>query len=396
MKNPICYLSFLCFLVACSKPEFRKGVESYESTYFTRFDAPLYGVDFLLTDEESIIVAGAEAPYGLVNARPMVLSVNQGKEISWMTFLPGGRQNRFSSMKLSSTPESDYLLFNNAENPDNETERGLKFSTINEIGTITWSHTLYEDDRELQSSSMVQLTDGDYMVLSENAEGLSIENNLHLSRVSPEGDLIWSKLLENTTVSIAGPLLYFPGQEFLMGISEKSLGFPDVEVQLYKFDLEGNLIWQETIVESGPVYPNSARIVSVQDDEIMVSFSSGNDVVLIRMDTAGNIIWERKFEGERLDISVGGIQTLDGHYLLLANTSSYGNGEFDVMLTKVDRQGEIIWDKVYGGTESDAAFKVVEKANGDLLVLGNVKREITSLSETNLFILETDSEGNPK
>lgn len=101
-------------------------------------------------------------------------------------------------------------------------------------------------------------------------------------------------------------------------------------------------------------------------------------------------------EGERLDISVGGIQTLDGHYLLLANTSSYGNGEFDVMLTKVDRQGEIIWDKVYGGTESDAAFKVVEKANGDLLVLGNVNREITALSETNLFILETDSEGNPK
>jgi hypothetical protein len=29
-------------------------------------------------------------------------------------------------------------------------------------------------------------------------------------------------------------------------------------------------------------------------------------------------------------------------------------------------------------------------------VLGNVRREITALSETNLFILETDSEGNPK
>lgn len=396
MKKPICYLSFLCFLVACSKPEFRKGVESYESTYFTRFDAPLYGVDFLLTDEESIIVAGAEAPYGLVNARPMVMSINQEKEISWMTFLPGGRQNSLSSMKLRSTPEGDYFLFNNAKNPDNEAERGLKFSTINEIGAITWSRSLYEDGRDIQGSSLVQLTDGDYMVLSENAEGLNIENNLHLSRVSPGGDVIWSKLLENTTVSIIGSLLYFPEQEFLMGISERSIGFPNVEVRLYKFDLEGNILWQETVVESEAIYPNSARIVSLQDDEIMVSFSSGNDVVLMRMDTAGNLIWERKLKGERLDIPVGGVQTLDGHYVLLANTSSYGNGEFDVMLTKFDRYGEVIWDKVYGGTESDKAFSIVEKANGDLLVLGNVSRDISSSSETNLFILETDSEGNPK
>lgn len=130
------------------------------------------------------------------------------------------------------------------------------------------------------------------MVFSENVEGFSIENNLYLSRVFLEGDLIWLKFFENIMVSIVGLLFYFFGQEFFMGILEKLLGFFDVEVQLYKFDLEGNLIWQEMIVGLGLVYFNFVCIVSVQDDEIMVSFFLGNDVVLIRMDIVGNIIWE--------------------------------------------------------------------------------------------------------
>ena len=113
------------------------------------------------------------------------------------------------------------------------------------------------------------------------------------------------------------------------------------------------------------------------------------------MDPDGNIIWEKTYEGNQSDRSVGLIQTSDDQYVLVANTSSYGNGGFDVMLTKLDQDGAVIWDKSYGGADSDQAAKVLERANGNLVVIGNSNEGTGSDSQFNLFILETDSDGNP-
>lgn len=396
MKNYGYFLPFLCFIMACSKTDVRKGMESYSSMYFTQFDQPLYGVDLLVANDESIIIAGAEVQYGIVNAKPLVLKLDQEKEISWMSFLPEDAQYTFSTMNLSATSDDNYLLLLNSKKPDSEEERGLDLSRINKSGNIIWNKRLYEDDKNLRSSSLVQLSDGDYLIFNEDEQNFNAPNELHLSRVSTSGELIWSKLIENTAVSTLGPLLDFPEQEFLIGISERYLGFQGTEVRVYKFDLEGNILWQKAIAEAGDIGTNSTHITKVQGDDLMVSFSSGANVVLMRMNTDGNVLWEKTFEGGPSDFSVGGIQTNDNQYLLLRNTASYGNGGFDLMLTKVDQNGEIIWDKVYGGAKSDHADKVVEKANGDLVVIGNSNESTGSSSQYHLFILETDSEGNPK
>ena len=116
----------------------------------------------------------------------------------------------------------------------------------------------------------------------------------------------------------------------------------------------------------------------------------------MQIDKAGNIEWERNYEGDGSDISRGLIQAIDGNYVLLTNTTSYGNGGFDIMLTKVDENGDVIWDKTYGSSLSDHSVKMIERPNGDIVVIGSSNGETQSNSEHKLFILETDMEGNPK
>lgn len=87
---------------------------------------------------------------------------------------------------------------------------------------------------------------------------------------------------------------------------------------------------------------------------------------------------------------------MDGNYVLLTNTSDFGNGGLDMLLSKLDDSGEMIWEKSYGSSSSDQGQSLAERDNGDLVVLGNSNEKSGSESNFEMFLLETDQEGNPK
>ena len=63
------------------------------------------------------------------------------------------------------------------------------------------------------------------------------------------------------------------------------------------------------------------------------------------------------------------------------------------MLTKLDSNGEILWDKVYGSGASDQGNKLEQRENGNLLILGSTNHLNSSESMFDFFILETDADG---
>ncbi|WP_367389449.1 hypothetical protein [Lewinella sp. LCG006] len=134
----------------------------------------------------------------------------------------------------------------------------------------------------------------------------------------------------------------------------------------------------------------------VAADHFMAMFTANNNVVLMNIDSDGEIAWEKTYGGRESDVAQDLVQTLDGQYVLLSNTSSFGNGGLDVMLTKIDTEGNAVWKKVYGSASSDQGGKLVELSNGDLVVMGNSNEGSSSNSHYDLFLLKTDSEGVPK
>lgn len=60
------------------------------------------------------------------------------------------------------------------------------------------------------------------------------------------------------------------------------------------------------------------------------------------------------------------------------------------------KHGLLLWDHVYGGPASDQGRKVVERNNGNLVVMGNTNEGNSSDAIFDLFVLETDPEGNPE
>ena len=110
-----------------------------------------------------------------------------------------------------------------------------------------------------------------------------------------------------------------------------------------------------------------------------ISFNNGNsDFWLIKIDTIGDIIWEKTFGGSNGDFCTRIIPAPGNNYYLLGNSmSSDGDisydpypGSNDIWVVKIDNQGNILWDKIIGGGMIDAIESATVTSDGGVAVFG--------------------------
>lgn len=101
------------------------------------------------------------------------------------------------------------------------------------------------------------------------------------------------------------------------------------------------------------------------------SFGAGNtDMYLVKVDSMGFPIWQKAFGGFINDVGKSVIQLPDSGYVVAGFTNSFGAGGYDVYLVRTDKNGNFIWQKTFGGTDWDFANDVTLAADGELVVCG--------------------------
>ena len=86
--------------------------------------------------------------------------------------------------------------------------------------------------------------------------------------------------------------------------------------------------------------------------------------------TEGDIQWERTYGGAGADAAYVVIQTADGGFALAGRAASFGAGEDDFWLVKTDRNGIQQWTRTYGGAGSDWAYAVTQTTDGGFALAG--------------------------
>jgi uncharacterized delta-60 repeat protein len=131
------------------------------------------------------------------------------------------------------------------------------------------------------------------------------------------------------------------------------------------------------------------------------SFSNGgNDLLLYRLDAAGDVQWRKNYGGlgdeavyRSYDQTGDGIQqTADGGYIFCGSTNTYSHGGYDFLLYKVDSAGNKQWRKNLGGDADDYAFAVCQTADGGYAVAGY--SETYAYGEADFLIYRLDAAGN--
>jgi len=80
--------------------------------------------------------------------------------------------------------------------------------------------------------------------------------------------------------------------------------------------------------------------------------------------------WSKTYGGTGEDTARALIRTVDGGYALAGYTDSFGAGYRDFWLVKIDSSGNMQWNKTYGGTGWDYAYALVQTGDGGYALAG--------------------------
>lgn len=123
------------------------------------------------------------------------------------------------------------------------------------------------------------------------------------------------------------------------------------------------------------------------------SFGQGNtDFYLLKLDSLGQKKFETSFGGYSNEIAKSVIQLSDSSFVIAGYTSSFGIGGYDIFLVKADKNGNLIWQKTFGGNDWDFAYNIELTSDGGFIICGTTYS--FGYGNADGYIIKTDGAGN--
>jgi len=144
---------------------------------------------------------------------------------------------------------------------------------------------------------------------------------------------------------------------------------------IVKLGINGDLQWQRSYV-MGRFFPrgiaqtpDGGYAVLVYADDLG---AGAVDTLILKLNADGAVAWARTYGGTKDDIPGSIAVTSDGGILFSGMTQSFGHGDYDLWLVKLNSSGGIIWERTYGGTKLDGSGMgdALLEAPGNSLVVG--------------------------
>ena len=108
--------------------------------------------------------------------------------------------------------------------------------------------------------------------------------------------------------------------------------------------------------------------------------------------TPPDTLWTKTFGGDMPDYAISVQQTLDGGFITLCKTSSFGSGYTDIMIIKTDENGNEQWQQTFGGSETEYAGDIKQTTDGGYIIVGTTESYGSDYNK--IWLIKTDEYGN--
>ncbi|MDF2448447.1 MAG: hypothetical protein K0R26_951 [Bacteroidota bacterium] len=220
----------------------------------------------------------------------------------------------------------------------------------------------YNMPLDQEGQDVLPTPDGGYMVVGYTNTSILYDCDLMIFKTDAAGNQLWTKTYGGNKPDFPYHMLATnDGNYFLVGYSQ-SYGGGDLDILLQKFDPNGNQIWLKTYGGWGNDFARD--VIATNDGNYIIIGSSnsqsttGQNANLIKIDPAGNVIWNKTYGGPANDHGCNIKQCSDGGYIMLGQTFSYGVGNGDAWLVKLDANGDTTWTKTFGGAQNDEGISL--------------------------------------
>ena len=279
-------------------------------------------------------------------------------------------------------------------------EEDIWLTKFTSDGNLIWSKT-YGGSLDDFGYSVIENTDGTLAIAgySKSNDG-DVPNNLGMHdffifKTDASGNILWKKSYGFASHDHAHKIINTSdGGFFVVGYADYS-GFnrSSFEVQhgvgeYYGLKLDANGEKQWDCYFGGTQNDRVFDVVEANTGGyVMVGYSESNDFDVednhgsydywvVKINALGNLIWKKSYGGSDLDQAYGIAKGNNNTYLITGTAASVdgditsNKGENDVWVIAIDDNGTKLWDKSYGGSQSEVANAIKVLSNGNFLLSG--------------------------
>jgi len=257
-----------------------------------------------------------------------------------------------------------------------------------------------------------------------------------ITKVSEKGDLLWTKTLGGKQADIARCIVNsLDGGFLLAGISSSDISYSKTcehigqrDIWLVKYDINGSIIWQKTL--GGYAVEQISQVIRTTDGGFLIAGSSASnefiptgvnmsspnlvikqgdnygsmDYWLVKINAEGEMQWQKTFGGKYKDI-LKQVVELPNQDIILAgssnspksgNKTTNANGRNDWWLVKINETGDLLWQKSYG-TDAEEKLSTMLVTKDDHILLGGnyvVTNGETKKRQADIKLLKINFEGD--
>jgi len=262
-------------------------------------------------------------------------------------------------------------------------------------GHVVWEKS-YGGPGSDCAASVRQTEDGGYIVAGGTSSFGAGSSDFWLLKLDGSGNVTWEKAYGGTGYDYVTSLGQTSDKGYIMAGYTSSFGVTNSGMWIIKVDENGVITWQKTYGGTGYDYAES--ITQTQDGGYIVagettSFGAGNyDLWIIKLDENGVITWQKTYGGTGYDYASSIRQTQDGGYLVAGSTKSFGAGNDDLLLIKLDNTGAVAWEKTYGGSGNDGIYFVNQVQDGTIIAAGGT--DSFGAGNRDFWLLKLDPTGS--
>lgn len=241
------------------------------------------------------------------------------------------------------------------------------------VAQPTWrrSYGAFDEDRGVAARAVNE--DRIIMVGSTGSFGNG-SSDIYVMATDGAGIRIWSRTLGGPEVESPTCFrLAADGDLLIAGIATGAGGYDGF---LMRTDPEGEPRWMRTY--GGADWDFIHDVKELPNGDLVLAGATfgqgepGSNAWLFRTDAQGELIWERTFGGSARHEGRAVVGTPDGG-LVMAGALGTADRDLDVLVVKVDGDGNEVWTRTHGGDSLDVARDIVLAPNGGFSLVGTTR-----------------------
>ena len=358
------------------------------------------------------------------------LSLAQAPLIRWAKCYGGSGPDELTSIKRAYPGAYVFAGYSGSGDGDVVDIHGTQYDywvgMLSSSGALTWSKALGGSGSEIAYSVAYTFDSGLVVTGYSNSTDGDVTGNhgtwdYWVAKLSKTGTIDWARSLGGSGTDIAECVIQTSDSGYLVGGVSSSIdgdilsGHHDsADCWVVKLSKSGSIQWQKSYggsrgegvnamqktYDGGFILAGGSKSI---DGDLTANYG-GNDAWIIKIAANGNIEWQKTYGGSQDENAVSIIQTNDSGYAFTGFTKSNdsdvsGNkGGVDAWVVKLSKTGTIQWQKCLGGSNADFGKSIIATKDGGYAIgaitFSNDSDLTRNLGQSDFWVVKLSATGN--